>query len=517
MSSSPIASRIRRTAPRVIANLFRRPRLDPAGHRLSLLHGSGALAVDAALTSLVHGRSWPVDNGVYCRRIATTLAEIEDSAVDEHDAGIGQPPRLDVARGAGRGRGGRTGSRWSTTGRRPGLLNPLDQIAAMARASRGAALRRCGRLAAGPPGGTRGRRGLFNSNSAWSRCRASPTSARRRTCPPAPRCRSSISARHAEGIPYTPERAGVHRPRHRPRTVAAKIAASAISAWRSSLAADSRDLRAAPAATAPLRMSSRRFGSVAPIRRPDRGGLTHGSVIYAGQDTLHEEIFRVANIGITLDEAKIDDLFRCSANQPGLRRHGRRPLPLRTRRVPAPRQSSSATGCWSGSVPTHGRVLRAPPGDDDRGANRGGRGVRVRRRGVRGRAVLDQRGVDQAAPHRPRRPRRGLDEEATERMYAVPPHWESCRTIPYTASISTSEILATAARTRELSRADGRRGSCRQEAALQFMKKLSDATIGLFTEHLLELAGRPRACLERASSTRQPEGPLLGTGARRRR
>src|SRR2546423_468816 len=60
----------------VKARLFGAAGLSPETHHLSLLHGSGTLAVDAGLTSLVRGRVLVLNNGVYCDRLAATLAPL---------------------------------------------------------------------------------------------------------------------------------------------------------------------------------------------------------------------------------------------------------------------------------------------------------------------------------------------------------------------------------------------------------------------------------------------------------
>lgn len=67
---------------------------DP-GFELSLLHGSGTLAVDAALTSLVRGRVLVINNGLYCQRILETLAGVDGADPIEFRLGLGEPVDLD--------------------------------------------------------------------------------------------------------------------------------------------------------------------------------------------------------------------------------------------------------------------------------------------------------------------------------------------------------------------------------------------------------------------------------------
>src|SRR5437016_13372282 len=75
--------------------LFASLGLSPDNFNLSLLHGSGTLAVDAALASLVRGRVLVLDNGLYCERISRTLESIEGTEVLDHHAGMGRPVSRD--------------------------------------------------------------------------------------------------------------------------------------------------------------------------------------------------------------------------------------------------------------------------------------------------------------------------------------------------------------------------------------------------------------------------------------
>src|SRR3954451_16393716 len=80
---------------RVRRRLFAACGLSPDEHRLSILSGSGTLAVDAALSSLVRGTVVVVDNGAYCQRLSSTLAAIPGTDPVVHPAGLGVPPDLD--------------------------------------------------------------------------------------------------------------------------------------------------------------------------------------------------------------------------------------------------------------------------------------------------------------------------------------------------------------------------------------------------------------------------------------
>ncbi|HEV2309198.1 MAG TPA: aminotransferase class V-fold PLP-dependent enzyme [Acidimicrobiia bacterium] len=100
----------------------------PSEFEISLMHGSGTLAVDAALASLVRGRVLVVHNGLYCERIATTLAGFDGVEVIEHRLGTGAAVELDELASAI----DRAAPAWvavvhheTTTG----ILNPLAEIA----------------------------------------------------------------------------------------------------------------------------------------------------------------------------------------------------------------------------------------------------------------------------------------------------------------------------------------------------------------------------------------------------
>jgi 2-aminoethylphosphonate-pyruvate transaminase len=100
----------------------------PESFELSLLHGSGTLAVDAALATLVRGRILVVNNGLYCQRLIETLARFEEATTVEYDLGLGTPVRLEELAALLR----RERPDWlaivhheTTTG----LLNPLEPIA----------------------------------------------------------------------------------------------------------------------------------------------------------------------------------------------------------------------------------------------------------------------------------------------------------------------------------------------------------------------------------------------------
>jgi 2-aminoethylphosphonate-pyruvate transaminase len=298
---------------RVEARLFEAAGLDRGDHNLSLLHGSGTLAVDAALASLVRGRVLVVDNGVYCRRIATTLESLGNGSVRVHDAGIGSPPdleALEVQVGAERPQWIAAVHHETTTG----LLNPLQEIAAIA--ERHGCRLFVDAVSSLPVHPLDGRVDVvcFNSNKCleslpgiagvfWS-SDLSP-----QTAVPV----LDLGA-YVEAIPHTP---------HVQAFVALDVALDL-------LAAEDRPARYRrlarhvwqaggehfePLLAEPDRshvLTSFRLGG----RDPDqllRTALRHGYVIYEGQGPLRKEIFRVANMGARIDEQVIDDLFEVLA------------------------------------------------------------------------------------------------------------------------------------------------------------------------------------------------------------
>jgi 2-aminoethylphosphonate-pyruvate transaminase len=299
---------------RVASGLHEATGLDSAEHRLSLLHGSGTLAVDAALTSLVRGRVLVVDNGIYCRRLAATLAGVPGASVSVHEAGLGRPVDLDaLERQVAAER-----SDWlamvhheTTTG----LLNPLEAMADIAR--RLGARLFVDAVSSLPvhPIDSRADVVCFNSNKCLESLpgiagvfwRADLDS---RAAVPVLDVRA-----YADGIPSTP---------HVQAFVALDVALEL-------LAAEDRAARYRRLADHVWEAGGARFEPFLPEphrshvltafglggRDPDEllhRGLEHGYVIYEGQGALRDEIFRVANMGAAIDEQAIDDLFEVLAS-----------------------------------------------------------------------------------------------------------------------------------------------------------------------------------------------------------
>lgn len=299
---------------RVRGGLFEASGLDPEVHRLSMLHGSGTLAVDAGLCSLVRGRILVVDNGLYCRRLTATLATLPDTAVVEHAPGLGRRPDLDsLDTQLGRDR-----PDWiamvhheTTTG----LLNPLAEIAALAR-------RHDCRLFVDAvsslpvhPIDPSADVICFNSNKCLESLPGIAGVFWRRELVPRTTVPVLDVAAYADAIPSTPSVQAF---------VALEIALEL-------LAREDRAARYRRLVERVWSAGGARFELLLP--EPDRSHVLtsfrldgrdpdrllalagrHGYVIYSGQGPLRKEIFRVANMGALIDEPLIDDLFEVLAS-----------------------------------------------------------------------------------------------------------------------------------------------------------------------------------------------------------
>jgi len=288
--------------------------LEPGRHRLSLLHGSGTLAVEAALANLVQGRVLVIDNGLYCRRIAATLRILGDAEVRVFDAGIGRQPelgRLEESIEA-------FAPQWLAVVHHEtmtGLLNPLEQIASLA--DRYGCRLFVDALSAFPvhPLPPRADVVCFNSSKCleslpgiagifWSRDLEAKQAL---AC-------LDLEA-HAEGLPSTPNVQAF---------VALDIALDL-------LAEEDRTARYRKLVGAVWEAGSRNFEPLLEEehrswvltsfrlggRDPDKlfaSALEHGYVIYHGQQELRSEIFRVANMGAAIDQEVIEDLFKILAS-----------------------------------------------------------------------------------------------------------------------------------------------------------------------------------------------------------
>jgi len=276
---------------------------------VSLLHGSGTLAVDAALASLVRGRVLVVNNGLYCQRLLATLGGFDGVELVDHDVGLGRP--VDVDRLATAVRVARPA--WvamvhheTTTG----LLNPLPEVAGVCEAA-GA--------------------GLFVD--AVSSLGAHPVDARADVvCFNSSKCLESLPGiagvlwrsdlRLHRSIPVLDVGAYAHGMASTPNVQAFVALDLALDL----LEREDRPARYERLARHLWAVGGQRFDLLLDERHRSHvltsfrlGGRTmdelftrayeRGMVIYPGQAQLRDEIFRVANMGAVIDEAVIDELF----------------------------------------------------------------------------------------------------------------------------------------------------------------------------------------------------------------
>lgn len=293
--------------------LFAAAGITPRTHRLSLLHGSGSLAVDAALTSLVRGKVLVVVNGVYCERLAATLAPLPDTTVLPHDAGLGRPPALDELErriDAERPEWVALVHHETTTG----LLNPLAEIVALAKTRGCRTFVDAVSSFGAHPLDRAADVVCFNSNKCLESLPGVAGVFWARDLPAYPTVPVLDVAAYAEGLPSTPSVQAV---------VALDVALDL-------LLAEDRPARYQRLARKVWEAGGRRFEPLLPEpdrshvltsfrldgRDPDeldRRARAQGYVIYHGQRELRDEIFRVANMGASIDEHTIEGLFEALA------------------------------------------------------------------------------------------------------------------------------------------------------------------------------------------------------------
>jgi 2-aminoethylphosphonate-pyruvate transaminase len=301
-------------ASRVRASLLALAGAQAASHRLGLLHGSGGLAVDAALSTLVRGTVLVLNNGIYCERIADTLRTLEGATVVEHRPGVGIAPDLDELDTELE----RTKPDWvavvhheTTTG----LLNPIAAISALARRHEARvfvdAVSSFGAHHVDPEADVV----CFNSNKCLESLPGIAAVLWRAELETFPTVPVLDVARYADAIPYTP---------HVQAFIALDIALDLL-ASEDRPARYERLARAVWAAGGgagfePFLPETARSHVLTSFllagRDPDslfERALENGYVIYHGQRELRSTIFRVANMGAAIDEATIQHLFEVLA------------------------------------------------------------------------------------------------------------------------------------------------------------------------------------------------------------
>ena len=296
-------------AERIRSRLFEQLGFAATEFELSLLHGSGTLAVDAALASLIRGRILVVNNGLYCQRLIDTLAGFDGVTAIDHNLGIGNRVGLDELSA----RLHRERPDWvamvhheTTTG----LLNPLREVAALCDAE-----------------------GVRLFVDAVSSLGAHAVDARADVvCFNSSKCLESLP-----GIAGVFWRSGLTLQRtvpvlnigayaHGMASTPNVQAYVALDIALDLLAREDRAARYERLAHYVWAVGSERFELF--LEEPDRsnvltafrlGGSTieelftrayeQGMVIYPGQARLRDEIFRIANMGARIDEHAIDRLF----------------------------------------------------------------------------------------------------------------------------------------------------------------------------------------------------------------
>ncbi len=281
----------------------------PSAFEVSLMHGSGTLAVDAALASLVRGRVLVVHNGLYCQRISTTLAGVGGADVVEHTLGVGRPVALDeleavIARAV---------PDWvaivhheTTTG----LLNPLAAVAGLC-AEQGARLFVDAVSSLGAhPVDPRADVVCFNSSKCLESLPGIAGVLWRSDLPTHATVPVLDVGAYARGMASTPNvqayvaldialdlLAGEDRPARYER-LARHVWATGGEHFELLLDEPHRSHV----------LTSFRLGGHT-IDDLFRRAYEHGMVIYPGQAELRDEIFRVANMGALMDRDTIDELF----------------------------------------------------------------------------------------------------------------------------------------------------------------------------------------------------------------
>jgi len=284
-------------------------RLGEETHRLSLLHGSGSLAVDAGLTSLVRGKVLVVVNGLYCERFLKTLSGCGGATLVAHEAGLGRPPQLEELEQVIRAQR----PDWvavvhheTTTG----LLNPLDRIIEIAHAAEARVFVDAVSSFGAHPVDPRADVICFNSNKCLESLPGIAGVFWRSDLTTYPTAPVLDVATYVDDLPGTPSVQAF---------VALDIALDLLQAEdrperyrrlaRAVWDAGSRDFELLlPEEDRSNVLASFRLGGRDPDELNARA-LTHGFVIYHGQKQLRDQIFRVANMGALMNEATIDELF----------------------------------------------------------------------------------------------------------------------------------------------------------------------------------------------------------------
>ena len=280
---------------------------------LSLLHGSGSLAVDAALATFVRGRVLVVDNGLYCQRLVRSLTFL-GADVDTLSFGVGVPIDLDAVEQTLRA----TPHEWVATVHHEtttGILNPVNEIARLCQ-QHGAnlfldAVSSLGVHAVPPSADVV----CFNSGKCLESLLGVAAVMWRRDLAAHPTVPILDVTAYANAMPSTPNVAAfvaldialdILDEEDRP----ARYRRLSRAVWDAGARTFEPLLDEADRSWV---LTSFRLGG----RDPDAlftAALGHGFVIYHGQQQLRSEIFRVANMGALMSEETIGELFEVLAS-----------------------------------------------------------------------------------------------------------------------------------------------------------------------------------------------------------
>ena len=286
---------------------------DPETYHMSLLHGSGSLAVQAALSSLVRGRVLVVRNGVYGDRMATTLRQLPDTHVEVLEYETGGSVDLQELSEFCRGRP----IDWVATVHHEtttGLLNPLSAVSQITTAHGCRLMVDAVSSVGAHPVDVGAEVVCFNSSKCLESLPGIAAVAWKTNLPVYPTFGVLDVGAYATGMPTTPN-------------VQAFIA---LDIALDLMATEDRPTRYRRLAEHMWQAGSRSFEPLLPEvdrshvltsfllggRDPDdlfERALKHGFVIYHGQGELRSQIFRVANMGAAIDEDTITGLFEVLA------------------------------------------------------------------------------------------------------------------------------------------------------------------------------------------------------------
>jgi len=282
--------------------------------QLSLMHGSGTLAVDAALVSFVRGSVVVADNGLYCRRLERTLSGLDGTKVVMCSSELGAPldlEALEAAIEAQRPEWVAMVHHETTTG----ILNPLHAVAQLCR-RQGARLFVDAVSSIGVHEIDRDADVIcFNSSKCLESLPGVAAVLWKRDLFSHPTVPVLDVPAYAEGTPSTPN----------------VQAMMGLDIALDILASEDRPARYRRLSGAVWAAGSRQFEPL--LEEPHRSwvltsfrlagrdpdalfsrALEHGYVIYHGQKELRSKIFRVANMGAAINEEVIEDLFTILAS-----------------------------------------------------------------------------------------------------------------------------------------------------------------------------------------------------------